>query len=222
MRYSFGVLILTAGLAACSAQAPNDGDEYWDSITPDPSALGNKPTNTQQAGLGTQPHTVRPPAEPATANDPQNVATLDETVTVPQKKKENPSTDGDGSISNSQNFEVVKSKESIESDAEKLERLKSNYEIVEPGAAPVRDSRINLAKYALSQTNPVGQKAYSRNPLKGRKAVEKCAGFGSPDEAQTDFLKSGGPQRDTLGIDPDGDGYACKWSPTVYRSLIGQ
>ena len=222
MRYSFGVLILTTGLAACSTQAPNDGGEYWDNITPIPTAIGTAPANTQQADLDTQPQTVRPPADTPTPVNQQKVASNEETVTVDLKKKEKIEPDGDGSISNSQNFEVVKSKESIESDAEKLERLKNNYEIVEPGAAPVRDSRINLAKFALSQTNPVGQKAYSRNPLKGRKAAEKCASFGSADEAQTDFLKRGGPQRDSLGIDPDGDGYACRWSPAVYRSLIGQ
>jgi hypothetical protein len=74
----------------------------------------------------------------------------------------------------------------------------------------------------LSQTNPVGQKAYSRSILTGRRAEKKCALYASADDAQLDFLRSGGPQSDRRGIDPDGDGYACNWSPEVFRNMLGQ
>ena len=139
------------------------------------------------------------------------------------KKKPKPEPEGDGSISRSQDFNTVKANETIESDAEKLQNLKENYEIVKPGAPPRRRvGDINLAKYALSQTNPVGNKIYSRFALSGRKAQRNCAAYYSSDDAQSDFLTLGGPQKDRRGLDPDGDGYACDWSPAIYRSLIGQ
>ena len=62
---------------------------------------------------------------------------------------------------------------------------------------------------------------YTRFAFSSRKAEKNCRVYTSADEAQTDFLKMGGPQKDKRGIDPDGDGYACGWSPAVYRSLIG-
>ena len=37
------------------------------------------------------------------------------------------------------------------------------------------------------------------------------------DLAQIEFLERGGPARDRLGLDPDGDGYACAWDPTPFR-----
>jgi hypothetical protein len=30
-------------------------------------------------------------------------------------------------------------------------------------------------------------------------------------------LSNGGPERDRLGLDPDGDGFACYWDPTPFR-----
>ena len=32
-------------------------------------------------------------------------------------------------------------------------------------------------------------------------------------------LERGGPQRDRLGVDPDGDGFACSWNPTPFRAV---
>ena len=216
MRYLLGTTILAISLAAC-ASSPNDGDEYWDNITPDPASL-ERTSEEERLKRAEQPQTVQLPSDTQPVAKPQT----GDTVTVDIKRADPPKAEGDGSISNSQDFETVKASETIETDAAKLEQLKGNYEIVKPGAAPRRGSNINLAKYALAQTNPAGQKVHTRNPLKGRKAAEKCANYGSDDEAQTAFLQSGGPQRDTHGIDPDGDGYACGWNPAVYRSLIGQ
>jgi hypothetical protein len=45
-----------------------------------------------------------------------------------------------------------------------------------------------------------------------------CAQFRSHDEAQEAFLAAGGPERDRLNIDPDGDGYACGWDPAPIRA----
>ena len=38
--------------------------------------------------------------------------------------------------------------------------------------------------------------------------------------AQIDFLAKGGPERDRLGVDPDGDGYACAWNPAPFRAAV--
>jgi len=207
MRQFIGFSILALGLTACTSTQPNDGDQYFDKITPDPAALERTAAESRlKQAEGTTP--------------------TGETVTVDlattKSKPVEVGTEGDGSISNSQNFKVVKANETIASDAAKLAELKQSYEIVQPGATPTRGSGINLAKYALAQTNPVGQKAYSRSILTGRRAAKKCAAYGSADDAQLDFLRSGGPQSDRRGIDPDGDGYACSWSPDVFRSMLGQ
>ena len=206
MRYFIKFSILALGLAACTTTQPNDAGGYFDKITPDPASL-----------------------ERTTAEDrlkqAEGVASDGETVTVDlaggNAKPVEVGTEGDGTISTSQDFKVVKARETIASDAAKLEELKKDYEIVKPGATPKRGSGINLAKYALAQTNPVGQKAYSRSILTGRRAEKKCAFYASADDAQLDFLRSGGPQSDRRGIDPDGDGYACSWSPEVFRNMLG-
>ena len=41
-----------------------------------------------------------------------------------------------------------------------------------------------------------------------------CAAWPSPEAAQRAFLAQGGPQRDPLGLDPDGDGRVCGWTPS--------
>ncbi len=211
MRKFLGVTFLLSVLAACSVSAPNDGPNdapgYFDSTTPDPATLEGKAQENRLAQAEEQPQTVLPPSG-------DTASAKDKTKVIPE---------GDGSISNSQDFGATKAKESIESDAEKLKLLKENYEIVEPGKLPVRpNGEINVAKYALSQSNPVGTKIYSRFSMGGFRLKKKCEGYASADEAQADFLRRGGPKRDPRGIDPDGDGYACAWTPDVYRAMIGQ
>ena len=218
------------GLAACAGPGLDDGQGYIDRITPDPAALARKAEENRLAQAERLPVTVRPPSyatPPNTATTqtvdpvaPVDPVAVDSTVGTPAKPEITP--EGDGAISNSQDFEAAKAKDSIQSDAQKLKDLKDNYEIVQPGKTPTRGTGINLAEYALSQTNPVGNKIYSRFSLSASKAKRKCASYISADEAQIAFLNSGGPKKDRRGIDPDGDGYACAWSPNIYRALIGQ
>lgn len=74
----------------------------------------------------------------------------------------------------------------------------------------------NLAAYALGATNQPGQKLYDRGVhLTTSKAA--CARYVSPDLAQMAFLKRGGPVRDPLNLDPDGDGFACGWDPRPFQ-----
>jgi hypothetical protein len=75
--------------------------------------------------------------------------------------------------------------------------------------------------YALSTSNPIGTQLYSRAGFNLQaKAQRNCAQFASPDQAQIEFLSNGGPQRDRKGLDPDGDGYACGWDPSPFRSAV--
>ncbi|KIC25751.1 MULTISPECIES: hypothetical protein [unclassified Leisingera] len=130
---------------------------------------------------------------------------------------------GNASISDENDFEAVASRQSIESDAARLERQRSQYQQVQPTAVPQRagDTGPNIVKYALSTSNPKGVRLYTRAGinLKARSA-RNCAEFASPDQAQIAFLESGGPQRDRKVLDPDGDGFACGWDPAPYRLAV--
>lgn len=128
-----------------------------------------------------------------------------------------------GGISDEQSFEAVSERETIESDRERLERLRSQYEVIAPTALPTRsgNSGPNIVEYALATTNRVGEVIYRRvNPLRESASVRNCAAFPSPDLAQVDFLSRGGPERDGRSLDPDGDGFACGWDPVPFRSAV--
>lgn len=122
-------------------------------------------------------------------------------------------------ISNNQDFESVTERVSIEADRERLQALRDSYEVVRPTAVPRRpgDTGPNIVEYALSTTNRVGQPIYRRAPMPVSQYRRNCARYDSPDQAQQAFLDRGGPREDRLGIDPDGDGFACGWNPEPFR-----
>ncbi|MGR3637718.1 MAG: hypothetical protein ACU0BK_17560 [Shimia sp.] len=127
-------------------------------------------------------------------------------------------------ISDENNFGAVEDRRSIEADAARRERNKSQYTVVETGTVPTRSGATgpNIVAYALSTSHPVGAKAYNRLNLKSAAQHQAaCNKFASPDLAQIAFLEKGGPKRDRLGLDPDGDGFACDWDPTPFRSVSG-
>lgn len=127
-------------------------------------------------------------------------------------------------ISDEQDFAAVSSRESIESDAARLEGYRANYQQVQPEAVPNRPSgnTTSIVQYALSTTNSVGQPLYQRSSLSGEaRARRNCSRYTSADFAQIAFLESGGPKRDQYGIDPDGDGFACAWDPAPFRAARG-
>ncbi|NOD92345.1 hypothetical protein GS636_06040 [Ruegeria sp. HKCCD4884] len=126
-------------------------------------------------------------------------------------------------ISDEQDFAAVSERRSIESDAARIEQNRQTYEVVAPTAVPERNAsgQPNIVQYALSTSNPVGTQLYSRAGFNLQaKAQRNCAQFPSPDQAQIEFLSNGGPQRDRKGLDPDGDGYACGWDPSPFRSAV--
>jgi len=124
-------------------------------------------------------------------------------------------------ISDEQDFDAVSERQTIESDAARLERLRRDYQVIEPRPVPERrgDGGPNIVAFALETSHPVGQQVYrrlGREPSR-EEILRRCAAYVSADAAQRAFLEQGGPERDRRGIDPDGDGYACLWDPAPFR-----
>lgn len=125
-------------------------------------------------------------------------------------------------ISDEQDFSAVASRETIESDAERLARQRAQYQIVAPTALPQRtgQSGPSIVQFALSTTHAPGTQMYQRSSLFQRDPLKTCAKYTSPDLAQEAFLSKGGPERDREGLDPDGDGFACGWDPRPFRTAL--
>ncbi|RRH69363.1 hypothetical protein [Falsigemmobacter faecalis] len=123
-------------------------------------------------------------------------------------------------ISDEQNFDAVASRESIQSDAARIQQNRANYVVVQPTALPTRSgaSGPNIVAFAVSTSHAPGSQVYPRSSLFRKNYEAACGQFGSADAAQEAFLSNGGPQRDKLGVDPDGDGFACGWDPRPFRA----
>ena len=125
-------------------------------------------------------------------------------------------------ISDEQSFSAVASRESIESDAERRARQAAAYQLIEATALPDRSGNAgpNIVQYALQAPNDRGEPVFDRSSISGEGRFQRnCAKYRTPDDAQRDFISRGGPQRDRLGIDPDGDGFACGWDPQAFRAF---
>jgi hypothetical protein len=125
-------------------------------------------------------------------------------------------------MSDEQDFQAVSSRETIESDKERIARNRAQYTVDQPTALPERKGGEgpNIVQYALSTTNLPGQQIYKRSSLGMSNPERACARYGSPDLAQQAFLEAGGPEKDRKGLDPDGDGFACSWDPRPFRTAL--
>lgn len=125
-------------------------------------------------------------------------------------------------ISDEQDFNAVSSRETIESDKERIEKNRADYVVVQPKDLPQRpgDTGPNIVEFALATKHAPGVQMYKRSGLGIRDANSVCAKYSSPDQAQQDFLAKGGPDRDRMGVDPDGDGFACSWDPRPFRTAL--
>lgn len=123
-------------------------------------------------------------------------------------------------ISDENDFNAVSARETIESDKARIERNRAQYENVAPAALPTRpaDTGPNIVAFALSTNHAPGTAVYRRSG--GGSADRACGKFASADLAQQAFLERGGPDRDRLGVDPDGDGFACGWDPRPFRTAL--
>ena len=127
-----------------------------------------------------------------------------------------------GGVSDEQDFNAVKSRQTIASDKARIEANRAQYVVIQPGALPVRpgDTGPNIAAYAVATNNPVGVTLYNRPAFYLVNVKTACTKFTSPDLAQQAFLAAGGPQKDPKGLDPDGDGFACDWDPRPFRNAL--
>lgn len=155
------------------------------------------------------------------ASFPAPAATLQQ-QTAPTAMPQAPARSNTG-ISDEQNFDAVAGRETIESDAQRRQAAIAAQEQIAPQPLPERpaDTGPNIVEYALNAPNARGQEWYSRSLLSGQARFQRnCAAYDTPDDAQRDFLARGGPERDRLGIDPDGDGFACGWDPEPFRRAV--
>lgn len=96
-------------------------------------------------------------------------------------------------------------------------------EMVAASAVPARPSDIpNILEYALSTRNSLGERVWRRTPLTMQNTDRNCRSFVNSDLAQEEFLRRGGPERDPLNLDPDGDGFACWWDPAPFRAAAAR
>ena len=127
-----------------------------------------------------------------------------------------------GTISDEQDFDVVSGRETIQSDAMRRQIQQQKLVVFKPSELPEKPGESSVAEFALSVSHDVGTKIYPRlGALFSRlNYKDKCSSYPDNEAAQLAFLDSGGPSTDRLGIDPDGDGFACGWTPAVYRSML--
>lgn len=182
-----------------------------------PGEAGEKPAQVAAAPAPAPAPSAQPQPAPSPAPAPVAVAAAAEAPDGPEILS-NPE------ISDEQEFDAVAARETIESDAERLERNRQRYQVVQPAELPERpgSNRPNIVAYALATTHPVGTPMFKRTRRVNIERFNRvCAGYVSDDLAQEAFLSNGGPERDRKGMDPDGDGYACYWDPAPFRTARG-
>lgn len=129
-----------------------------------------------------------------------------------------------GGISNTNDFNAISETFSIEDDAQRIAEQGQQYQLISPTAMPERRAgQVSIIEFALVHLLERGVKHYRRSPFATvRRSELNCATYPSADKAQQAFLDTGGPEKDRLNLDPDGDGYACGWDPTPYRVAAGR
>jgi hypothetical protein len=180
-----------------------------------------------QAGIGggqlaTQP--MPPAATPAISAPIGQIPT--ETAALPAPVAPLPDAaaaapESHSGISDEQDFSAVASRETIESDKARMEQNKAQYQQVQPTDLPERTDEagaaVDLVQYALNAPNRKGETIYPRSRVALANSERACGRYDTPEAAQQAFMRSGGPQRDSKNLDPDGDGFACLWDPTPFQ-----
>ncbi|WP_319826155.1 hypothetical protein [Thalassovita sp.] len=245
MRYLLcGVALI--GLAACEPSIPDSGagvgfGSYSDyqkdraqrdaslagQSLPAPMAVSQEQLAASRTGVsGTLPAATDKPKDEVERIAAETAAALNSGEKPVEASPSNPAPLQMNSpgISSENDFNRVSEQRTIEGDAERLAQNRAQYQVVAPTAVPTRTggTEPNIVQYALTTRNAVGEAIYRRSGLSPAGRTQRnCAKYPSPDMAQTDFLKRGGPDRDWLGLDPDGDGFACDWDPRPFRKASG-
>lgn len=126
---------------------------------------------------------------------------------------------GRSSLSRDEVLDMDTARATRDSERAAFEARRASFETVAPTALPERPQDApNIVAYALRTTHAVGQQRHRRSRLTTQNHARNCDGFANDDLAQEEFLRRGGPERDPLNLDPDGDGFACRWSPEPFRA----
>ncbi len=224
LRKVTGLMIAGLILAGCDDTQPAGGRGYFDAVgAPLPPPVQD-PTQMVPESQPQQPETMTDSLTTA-VNDALNATsptTAPTNPTTPSVGQPIDPTTGaaivtdDGSIDLNQfslDQQVVDRNEA----ARLLEEARANRVVIEPGQLPEAVAGVNIAEFARTTSNPVGERVYRRPVIRTRRS--ECNKFGTVDDAQRYFLANGGPQEDPLNLDGDGDGFACDWNPNVYRQL---
>ncbi len=124
----------------------------------------------------------------------------------------------DGVLDLSQ-FSQEQQKVEREQAAKRREELKAGRVVLEAtNKEKIKRQSVNLAVFARSVSNKLGEKIYYRNFISSS-AASGCKKFFNKNAAQIFFLENGGPKNDFYNMDVDGDGFACKWDPAIYRKI---
>jgi len=238
MRIS-GLVVMMAMLGACAPAVPDSGagvgfgdyDQYQrekeareaalaGNTLPAPDAVSSEPLDaTDEATGGSDAERLAADTQAALAASNSGEAPLQASPANPPPPVLNAA-----GISQENDFDAVGSERSIEEDAARIARNREQYRVIQPEAIGNRPGDVgpNIVAYALANRHPVGTQMYRRGGFNAESKFRRnCAQYPSSDQAQIDFLKRGGPERDRLGLDPDGDGYACNWDPRPFQSAVG-
>ena len=124
----------------------------------------------------------------------------------------------DGVLDLSQ-FSQEQQKIEREQAAKRREELKAGRVVLEAkDKEKIKRHSVNLAVFARSVSNKLGEKIYFRD-FNSINSGLGCKKFSNKNDAQIFFLENGGPKNDFHNIDADGDGFACKWDPAIYRKI---
>lgn len=233
-------------LAACGTSIPDSGSDSGSGVgfgdyseyqanrdaqlsggaLPAPNAVASAPLDgTAGATAGNDVDDIAAQTRAALGTTPQDLAANSGRPTV-QAGPDNPApqiTNSPG-ISVENSFDAVSGSRSIEDDAARVAAQRQQYEVASVQALPSRSGSEgpNIVAYALSSDHAPGTQLYRRGGFNKQDKFERnCAGYSGPDLAQIDFLSNGGPERDRMGLDPDGDGFACSWDPRPFRKAAG-
>lgn len=245
MRIILSFVALVA-VAACAPQVPDSGAgvgfqdyaKYQEekrkrdaqlaaNALPPPEAIAQEPLDGFQpvrgAAVATHSNTDADLAADTQAVLQETSANSGQGVVHASPSNPAPVRQNNSGISDENDFTAVGSRRTIENDADLIAQNQAQYKVIEAQALPTRvgSGGPNIVEYALRSKHSRGTQVYRRVGInKDAKFQRNCANYPSADRAQTDFLAKGGPQRDKLGLDPDGDGYACAWDPAPFRKAV--
>ncbi|MCB6178164.1 hypothetical protein LHP98_08475 [Rhodobacter sp. Har01] len=223
-------LVALLGLAACTPSVPDSGgvgfQDYNSYIrntyTPPPGATAAPAPGFDAASASAAidraegKSTAAPVAAPTSTDKPRGGAPAG------IKEESGEMIHAAPGISDENDFQAVASRETIESDKARIEQNRAQYVVVQPKDLPQRpgDTGPNIVEYALATTHNPGTQMHERFSIVKKDPLAACAKYASPDQAQQEFLARGGPDKDKLGLDPDGDGFACSWDPRPFRTAL--